>query len=137
VPYPRKLPDDDTLWAHLERGDTQREIAARYGVSQSTVSKAMLGRLQLASRRARSQEIYPWPVDPRHRETHASKMLRCWHRRCVRKLPIRPVDERYLVAWLTRWEGFVVTYHPERGFGYAPRELRDGRGMVRRWRVTR
>lgn len=134
MPAIRKLPDSTTLRRMRTQGQTQKEIADTYGVSESAVWKA-LKKAGYTESMATYKDILPWEIDDEHKATAIMERFRSIVRQRMGGA-LLPEDERKLEAWLKDLEAneLVVAYHPQApandasskgGFYYVPRQADD------------
>lgn len=139
---PRLLPDRTTLERLRRQGVTYREIAERYGVTESAVYQRLkadgLAKDQPVSHKA----LIPWTVREDHRHAHPALMLRTLSRR-MQGLPNSEPRNKMLDRWLEEIKSadVVVCYDPDMapnpaspvygGWWYSRRRPEDGDAMIR------
>lgn len=132
----RRLPSADLLREHVERGETNREIGERYGVSGEAVRQA-LGRYGVerpdASRRPNHAHYVPWRLRGDHVNDVLARRLRSYSKRQQGR-QLSETESRLLDEWLKFMDGdnslgVALSVHYDRnddeGFWLAPREARD------------
>ncbi len=134
MPTIRKLPDAATLRRLRTQGNTQKEIAETYGVSESAVWKALM-RAGYTETQVTYKDILPWEIDDAHKATAIMERFRSIVKQ-RKGAPLRPDEEVLLNRWLKDLEAneLVVNYHPaapansassKGGFYYVPKEADD------------
>ena len=97
----------------LRAGLSQREVAARYGVTQSAIAAARR-RGMLKEGNTAYQSALPWRVRPEHLQLNVAKMLRCVYRlergEAIGESNRRAVDS--FIAGLQASDA-VIHYDPE------------------------
>ncbi len=119
----------------LRTGMTQKEVGARFGVTQGAIALAISrGNIKIKTGRAEGRAL-PWhPIEVEHRDKYLARMLRAHHRR-EQGLKSAAVIEAQLDAFLKSLaeSDMVVDYDPdtEDGFTRVPRRLGVDHGLVR------
>ena len=139
---PRQLPDADTLRRHRDERMTYREIAERYGVTESAVWARLRHDGITTAKRVNHKAFIPWTIHPDHANTYPMLMLRTLSRR-EQGLDNTPERDRMLSNWLDalRERKAVLCYDPAMwpnpasprlgGFFYAKRRKSDGGSVIR------
>jgi hypothetical protein len=132
MPAHRLLPDNGTLrhWVK-DDGLTHQQVADRIytttgvRVSRTTVSAA-LSRAGISKPTSRYRDELPWRVKIEHIKEYPARMLRLLGRRRA-GLPLNPVEEDRLDAWLLKLEEdhAVIAYDPESPYGFYYIEKND------------
>lgn len=138
---PRKLPGKDVLISLRNRGWTDQQIAAQYGVSKHAVY-LQLRDAGATKARPNYRAFIPWRVRRAHTWTYPPTMLRYLAQQSEGK-ELPEAKARLLRKWLAdiREADVVVCYDPEippnpaspvtGGFYYARRRPEDGESIIR------
>ncbi|MER6912250.1 hypothetical protein ABT354_11300 [Streptomyces sp. NPDC000594] len=137
-----KLPSDAELVKLFHLGADDKALAEEYGVTVQAVNKRFVNlglRKKPAALRANELVRSIWDVKtsregPSHHNAYTVKALKVYLRSRLGDTGLSQTQQReaeWLIGRLVR-DNTVVTYDPENGWQYAPREPADGR-MIVRW----
>lgn len=127
---PRISPTPQLIERWRDEGLTHQQMADRWErehhvkVSRGTISSTV-SRYGLKVQPDHS-DLLPWTVKSKHQRHYAAKMLRVYGR-LNQYLPVSDDEWKRVRSWQARLDrrNEVVTYDPEIGFSYVPRDLLD------------
>lgn len=128
----RRLPEADVLREHVERGESNREIAEQYGVSGEAVRQALVRsgvERPDHTRRPNHAHYVPWRLRGDHVNDVLARRLRSYSKR-MQGRQLSETESRLLDEWVKFMEGdnslgVPLSVHYERnddeGFWLEPR----------------
>ena len=140
-----KIQDEGEVLRWFDEGRSYgwmvEEYRRKYGIE---TTETMWGNFRMRRgiprRISRDDDLIPWGVEKRHRNSHPLHMLRL-EARAREGRTLTDVEWERLAGWVARVEerGVVVHYEPDSddGFSYVPREAADDDLIRRPARKTR
>lgn len=127
---PRTSPPPQLIERWQDEGLTHQQMADRWErqtgvkVAKTTIS-ATVSRYGL-QRMPDHSDVLPWNLKLIDTDGYPARMLRAYGRK-MKNLPMSDAEEHRLRCWMARLDrrNEVVTYDPEIGFSYVPRDLFD------------
>ncbi|MCX4685462.1 hypothetical protein OG401_14245 [Kitasatospora purpeofusca] len=141
-----KLPNDSELTKCFIKGETDTEIAQKYGCTRQWINakrkKLGFGSIRPFTnqaneliRRVWDVQVLPNSEPGSHHQTGPSQALRVWLRRRLGDTSLSPKQQAAAAGFETRIrrDDVVLVYSPDsvKGFYYVPREPSDGRSVIR------